>query len=69
MFSQIALDINCGLCYLHSQNVVHLDLKADNIFMSEAGHAKIGANTDTVYFGHVEYYASTALSGSVRVFF
>ena len=37
----IALDIAKGLHFLHSHNVMHLDLKSPNILLSIDGTAKI----------------------------
>lgn len=37
----IALDIARGLHYLHSHNIVHLDLKSPNILLTEDCAAKI----------------------------
>ncbi|KAK9790571.1 hypothetical protein WJX73_000459 [Symbiochloris irregularis] len=39
--SSIALDVLQGLHYLHSNNVVHLDIKSGNILLSHDGTAKI----------------------------
>ncbi|KAK9791186.1 hypothetical protein WJX73_002593 [Symbiochloris irregularis] len=39
--SSIALDVLQGLHYLHSNNVVHLDIKSGNILLSPDGVAKI----------------------------
>ena len=37
----IALDVACGLAYLHSQRILHLDLKSPNVLLSESLVAKI----------------------------
>jgi len=47
-------DVACGVSYLHSRHpaVVHGDLKADNVFISEDGHAML-----------TDFGLSTALEG------
>eukprot|EP00884_Botryococcus_braunii_P023396 jgi/Botrbrau1/9740/Bobra.0388s0029.1 len=37
----LALDVARGVAYLHSQNIVHLGLKSDNILLTADGHAKV----------------------------
>eukprot|EP00212_Chloropicon_laureae_P002861 CAMPEP_0197486358 /NCGR_PEP_ID=MMETSP1311-20131121/1276_1 /TAXON_ID=464262 /ORGANISM="Genus nov. species nov., Strain RCC856" /LENGTH=613 /DNA_ID=CAMNT_0043029391 /DNA_START=21 /DNA_END=1862 /DNA_ORIENTATION=- len=39
---ELALDIVKGMCYLSDQDIVHRDLKAANILISESGTVKIG---------------------------
>jgi serine/threonine protein kinase len=38
---QIWIDISSSVEYLHSKNVLHLDIKAENILLSEGRRAKI----------------------------
>lgn len=39
---KILNEVAAGISYLHSHNVIHLDLKPANIFVTERGHLKIG---------------------------
>ncbi|MDI9817927.1 MULTISPECIES: protein kinase [unclassified Legionella] len=41
-------EITRGLAFLHQLNIVHLDIKSDNVLLDESLHAKIGD------FGHAE---------------
>jgi serine/threonine protein kinase len=38
---QIWIDISCGIEYLHSKKILHLDIKVHNILLSEGRRAKI----------------------------
>ncbi|XP_065887438.1 uncharacterized protein [Dysidea avara] len=42
VIASILRDIACGLTYLHAKNVIHRDLKADNILLTSSNDAKIG---------------------------
>jgi serine/threonine protein kinase len=37
----MALDVACGMEYLHSQGVVHRDLKSENLVLTEDLHVKL----------------------------
>ena len=37
----VALDIACGMAYLHAQPILHLDLKSPNILLTNNLHAKV----------------------------
>lgn len=39
---KFVMGISKGLCYLHDQNVLHLDIKSENIYITTDGTAKIG---------------------------
>ena len=39
---EIAQEITEGLCFLHKQNIVHRDLKLENILVGADGHVRIG---------------------------
>ena len=36
-----AREVASGLAYLHSQNILHNDLKAENILLTQMGHVRI----------------------------
>lgn len=40
-FLPIALDICCGMAYLHSRQILHRDLKLSNVLITKEGRAKV----------------------------
>ena len=42
---QVAIDILYGLCHLHRNNVIHFDLKSNNILLSSDGRQAKLADT------------------------
>lgn len=39
---KILTEVTLGVSHLHTRNVIHLDLKPANVFITERGHLKIG---------------------------
>lgn len=39
---RVALQVATGMAFLHSQGVVHMDLKSDNVMLTSDFTAKIG---------------------------
>lgn len=39
--ARVAMDIACGLVFLHSKSIVHLDIQSPNILLNRYGLAKI----------------------------
>jgi wee1-like protein kinase len=54
---KILLDIANGLAFIHGKNLVHLDIKPDNIFISISDETMIGTEKNIIYkigdLGHV----------------
>jgi len=38
---KIALDVACGMAYLHARNIIFRDLKSENLLLDDTGKAKI----------------------------
>ena len=41
MLTQLCFQTCKGLAHLHSQNIIHRDIKSDNVLLDRAGHVKI----------------------------
>jgi serine/threonine protein kinase len=40
--AEVCANVVRGLAYLHVQNIIHLDVKAGNIMLTEDGQVKLG---------------------------
>ncbi|KPV77853.1 uncharacterized protein RHOBADRAFT_2075, partial [Rhodotorula graminis WP1] len=39
---KILAELTAGVAHMHSRNILHLDLKPANVFITDKGHLKIG---------------------------
>ena len=49
-FKKIAIELCEALIYLHNQNIIHCDIKPDNIIVINDPHASIGWRTKIIDF-------------------
>lgn len=62
----LALDIACGLAYIHSQSVLHCDVKTDNVLLDQdLTHAKLGDLGLAKVRSNTSYYARDPEVGTI----
>ena len=62
----IAGEVTEGLCFLHRNNIVHRDLKLENILVGKDGHVRIGDFGQSKLLGDIGEDMKTTQPGTVR---
>ena len=62
---EIAKEVTEGLCFLHRSNIVHRDLKLENILVGKDGHVRIGDFGQSKLLGDIGEDMKTTQPGTV----
>jgi serine/threonine protein kinase len=57
-------EVASGLADIHQQNIVHRDIKLENIFVTQDNHLKIGLTSEGATYTEVTFFLFCGILGS-----